>query len=295
MNEFRHFHPIVNFTYFVFVIGFSAFFMHPLSLFVSFVCAFIYSALIGGRKTVKKNLLFIIPLIILTALINPLFNHDGKTVLLYLPDMNPLTLESIIYGVCAAFMISGVILWFSCYTEVMTSDKFIYLFGRILPSLSLVLSMTLRFVPKFSEHMKTVINAQKCLGRDMSQGNVFTKAKNGLTIISSMVTWSLENAIETADSMKARGYGIGRRSSFSIFRFDKRDTFSLIVILLLGSYTLVGGIFGGMYFRYFPSFKSVGVTPFVISVFAAYFALLIYPVILELWEVRKWKALRSKI
>ncbi len=66
---------------------------------------------------------------------NPAFNHEGATILAYLPSGNPLTLEFIVYGLSAAVMMASVILWFSCYNAVMTSDKFVYLFGRVIPAL----------------------------------------------------------------------------------------------------------------------------------------------------------------
>ena len=110
-----------------------------------------------------------------------------------------------------------------------------------------------------------------------------------------MITWSLENAVETADSMKSRGYGISGRTAFSIFIFDKRDRNALVCMLFLGIYTFVGNLMGGMYFRFFPSMKMAEASVFDISVFAAYSLLCIYPVIIELWEVWRWKTLRSKI
>lgn len=295
MNEFKSYHPVVNFIYFVFSIGFSCVFMHPVCLCVSLACSFAYSVMLKGRKAIKTNLLYMLPTMLLTALINPAFNHEGVTIIRYLPGGNPLTLESIVYGLSATVMLVSVICWFSCYNEVMTSDKFIYLFGRIIPSLSLIISMTLRFVPKFAAHLKTVTNAQKCIGRDMSHGSALQRAKNGLAILSIMTTWALENAIETADSMKSRGYGLPRRTAFSVFTFDKRDTKTLVIIAVLGLYTLVGGISDGMYFRYFPSIKAAEFSPFSLSVFAAHMLLCIYPIIIEIVEVRRWKALKSKI
>ena len=295
MNEFKTYHPIVNFVYFIFVIGFSCVFMHPVSLVISLLSGFTYSVMLKGKSAVKTNLIYMIPTLLFAALINPAFNHEGITIIKYLPSGNPLTLESVIYGLAAAIMIVSVICWFSCYTEVMTSDKFIYLFGRIIPSLSLILSMTLRFVPRFSAQLKTVANAQRCMGRDVSNGSIVERAKHGLSILSIMTTWALENAIETADSMKSRGYGVPGRTAFSIFTFDKRDKKALICILLLGIYTFVGNLMGGLYFEFFPAMKSAEISLFDISVFVAYLLLCICPVNIELWEVRKWKALRSKI
>ena len=295
MKEFKTYHPIVNFMYFVFVIGFSCFFMHPACLAISLISGFAYSVMLKGGKQAGKNLIYMIPMLIFMAIINPLFNHEGVTVIGYLPSGNPLTAESIIYGLCAAAMIVSVILHFSCYNEIMTSDKFIYLFGKVIPGLSLILSMTLRFVPRFASQLKVVTNAQRCMGRDVSNGSIIRRAKSGLNILSIMITWSLENAIETADSMKARGYGIPGRTAFSIFTFDNRDKKALACILFLGIYTFVGSLMGEISFRFFPSMQMAETTVFGISVFVAYLLLCSSPIIIELWEVRKWKALRSKI
>ena len=295
MNEFKTYHPIVNFIYFAFVIGFSCVFMHPICLVISLLSGFAYSVLLKGRKAIKTNLIYMLPTLTFAAFINPAFNHEGITIISYLPSGNPLTLESVVYGLAAAIMIVSVICWFSCYTEIMTSDKFIYLFGRIIPSLSLILSMTLRFVPRFSAQLKVITNAQRCIGRDVSNGSIIQRAKHGLLILSIMTTWALENAIETADSMKSRGYGHSGRTAFSIFTFDKRDKKALLCIVILGIYTLAGKLVGGMYFRYFPSLQTGNFSMYGLSVFIAYFALCICPIIIEVYEVRKWKVIKSKI
>lgn len=284
-NEFKTYHPIVNFIFFLFVIGFSMTFMHPLCLLLSLFGSFLYSAVLGGAK----KILFYIPVFIITALINPAFNHAGVTVLSYLPSGNPLTLESILYGLTTGVMIVTVIAWFSCYNAVMTSDKFIYLFGRVIPSLSLVLSMTLRFVPRFISQIRLASAAQKGIGRDEKDSNFIKRAKNGLSVLSSVTTWALENAIETADSMKARGYGLPGRTAFSIFKFDKRDKTALFIILLLGFYVLSGKIMGFLSFRYIPSLHGTKLSPLSFSFFAAYFVLCAFPVLVEILEAKRWK------
>ena len=95
--------------------------------------------------------------------------------------------------------------------------------------------------------------------------------------------------------MKSRGYGLPGRTAFSVFTFDKRDRKAIIYILFLGIYTFVGNLIGGISISYFPGIEISGISPYGISVFISYLLLSIYPVMIELWEVRKWKALRSKI
>ncbi len=295
MNEFKAYHPIVNFIFFTAVIGFSMAFMHPVCLAASLICSVSYSTMLNGKKAVRFNLLYMLPLFIISALLNPAFNHEGITIITYLPSGNPLTFESTIYGISAAFMLVAVISWFSCFNKIITSDKLMYLFGKIIPTLSLIFSMVLRFVPKFSAQIKTVRNAQKCVGKDVSDGSIIEKAKNGIKILSIMITWSLENAVDTADSMKSRGYGLPKRTAFSNFSFSKRDFWVLGTVLVLSAYIIINAFLGQVSFRYYPSIKSAKLTTQSISVFLAYLLLCAMPVIIEIWEACKWKLLKSKI
>jgi len=270
-------------------------FIHPACLVISFVSAVLYDIYLKGKNAVAFSLKFVLPVMLLAMIANPAFSHEGLTILTYLPSGNPLTLESILYGVASAFMLGCVFLWFACYNEIMTSDKFIYLFGRIIPSLSLILSMTLRFIPKFKAQTKLVADAQRCMGRDVSKGHIIARTKNAMTILSIMITWSLENAIESADSMKSRGYGLPGRSAFSIYRFDERDKSMLIWLIFCAIYIFSGAMIGGLSFRYYPNIKGVEMTAFPISFMMCYLALCLTPLICNIKEDREWKRIQSAI
>ena len=290
-DTFSSYHPAVNFLYFGLVLAFSMIFMHPVCLLISLTSAFAYSIYLNGVRAVRFNFLGLLPLMLLASLVNPAFSHEGATILAYLPSGNPLTLESIAYGIAASTMLAGVICWFSCYNTIMTSDKFVYLFGRIIPSLSLVLSMTLRFVPKFKAQIRTVSNAQRCVGRNVSDGSVLQRAKHGLTILSIMVTWCLENAIETADSMRSRGYGLPGRTAFSIYRFDRRDRTALLFLFFCGGYIIIGAFLNGLRWRYYPTIQGAGAGLYSMTLYGAYFALCLMPVFLDVREDRRWAGL----
>lgn len=292
-DTFSSYHPIINFLYFALVLVFSMFFMHPASLAISLACAVSYNIYLNGHRAVRFQLLYLLPMMLLAAIVNPAFNHEGATLLTYLPTGNPLTLESILYGLAAAAMLAAVILWFSCYTAVMTSDKFVYLFGRVIPALSLVLSMTLRFVPKFKAQLHTVSEAQRCVGRDVSNGSLIQRIRNAITILSIMLTWALENAIETADSMKSRDYGLPGRTAFSIYHFDTRDRAALGWLGFCGFYILAGWLAGGLAWRYYPTIKGAPLTPMTVSFQLVYLALCLTPLILNLYEDRFWKRLEA--
>lgn len=281
-DEFSRFHPIVNFVYFAFVLIFSMFFMSPVYLAVSLLGAAAYSLYLGGRGRLSFILKILIPMMLLAAIINPLFNHKGATVLAYFPNGNPLTLESILYGAAASVMLAATVLWFSCLTTVMTSDKLIYLTGRLIPSLSLLISMTLRFVPRFVKQMRKIRAAQRGMGCDASDGGLIAKIRRGVKIISIMVTWALENSVDTADSMRSRGFGTSPRSAFSIYKFTARDAAALIFIFAAAGLVIFGVACGATACGYFPTFSAPELTAPRLTFAAAYLALCLTPFFVSL-------------
>ena len=292
MNEFKTYHPMVNFLYFFCVIGFTMFLMHPVSLGISLVSAASYVFVLKGKKEALSGIGTAFFMMFLLSVINPLFNHAGVTVITYLPSGNPLTAEAFYYGICAGTMLAAVLLHFSCYNSVMTSDKFIYLFGKIIPVLSLVLSMTLRFIPNFISRLREITEIQKTLGRDVSQGNLKKRLRCAIKILSILITWSLESTIETADSMKSRGYGLPGRTAYSIFRFDKRDLMALLWILCFAATTIFAFGFGVLNYSYFPSFETEELTVVSLVMHTSYLLLCITPIIIELREDYRWKAIK---
>ena len=294
-DSFYNYHPTVNLLYFTLVITFSMLLTHPVAQIIALVCAVTYAVSVEGKKSVLFLLKFCLPMVLLTAFINPAFSHEGVTILYYFSSGNPLTLESILYGVGAGVMLVTVLLWFSAFSRVMTSDKFIYLFGKVIPALSLVLSMSLRFVPKFKKQTEVVVEAQRCLGRDISTGSLWQRFKTAVVILSIMITWALENAIETADSMKSRGYGLKGRTAFSIYRFDERDKMALLFLGFCGLYLLTGTMSNAFGFLFFPRLRYVGINVVTMSFQFVYFSLCMMPVVLNWAEERKWKAIHSKM
>lgn len=292
-DAFDRCHPAINFLYFALVLVFTMVFLHPVSLMISLGAALAYGVSLKGGEGMGKTLRILIPMMLLAAILNPAFNHEGITVLTYLPSGNPLTLESILRGLAAAVMLAAVILWFQCWSVVMTTDKFVYLFGRVIPALSLVLSMTFRFIPRFFAQLKVIAQAQRCVGRDVSQGSVPERIRTGLTILSILITWSLENAIETADSMKSRGYGLPGRTAFSLYRFDRRDKALLLWLVVWGGCVLAGWLSGGLAWQYTPMIQGA-FGPVDLLFQLAYLALCLTPILLNRKEDRTWKRLQEE-
>lgn len=283
MNETNMTHPVVQFAYFCSVIGVSMLCTHPVIQLAGLAGAVSLYLKTGGTRGILK---LAVPLAAFTAAVNALFNHRGATVLFLLPTKNAVTLESVLYGFSAAVMMMTVLLWFGCCSKLLTSDKITYLFGRAVPSLSLVLSMTLRFVPRFIERFEEIKDARKCLGKTERP------LKNALDRFSVMMTWALVGSIETADSMKARGYGLRGRTFYSLYTFTERDLCALLLIFFADVFLISGMVSGDLKWRYFPSAGGALSGALTVSLWAVYLALCTAPVLIELWEDGKWNRSR---
>lgn len=292
-DTFSDCHPAVNFAYFALVLAFSMTLMHPVCLLISLTGACCCLAQLHGLRELGHSARWLVPMALLAALVNPAFVHQGVTILTYLPSGNPLTLESILYGLAAALLLASVVLWFRCFSAVMTSDKFIYLFGRAIPALSLVLSMTLRFVPRFRRKFHTVAQAQRFMGRDTENGSLLQRCKNAMKVFSIMVTWSLESAIDTADSMRSRGYGQPGRTAFSIYRLDSRDRSLLLWLAFCGTYLLAAALSRGLFFQYYPMLGGAPLRPITVSFYAVYLLLCLTPALLSWVSQRRFRRLEK--
>lgn len=237
-GEFSRRHPAVNILFFVLAALPAALCSHPVILLVSAAGAFAYSIKTCSR--VKRSAAMLTLPVILTSLVNGAFSHYGVTTLYIFANGNRLTLESLVYGAVAGTAIAAMLLWFSCWNEVVTEDKFMCVFGKIAPHTALLVLMILRFVPLYSERLS---ETAKVLSAGEEKG-LLRRLKTACSAASGVLTWALEKSVETADSMKARGYGGGKRKSWSRFRFSHRDGVMLLFMLLCAA-VLAFGIFTG--------------------------------------------------
>ena len=157
---FERCHPAVNFIYFAAVIIGMITFQHPVFLAISFLCAFAYSIKRNGWKALVFDIA-LLPLVAVFALYYSSYTHFGVTVLRQNFIGNNMTLESLVYGFVLGFVAAGVMIWFSCVFSVFTTDKVVYLFGKVSPRLSLFLAILLRMVPRIKKEARRINMAQK--------------------------------------------------------------------------------------------------------------------------------------
>lgn len=283
MRGFKSLHPIVLLAYFVSVIGVTIFTSHPVYL-VNSVILSVALGLTLETKKVVHSLFFVIPTFLIVAISNPLFVHDGITVLLYINN-NPITVEAILYGFAIASMIVAMLFWFISFNSVMTSDKIIYLFGKGAPAVALIISMTLSLVPRASKTMKNIRNAQASMGVDITQGSLKVRIRNSFRILSMLITYMLENGVDTADSMRARGYGLSGRRTYSNYKFHVVDGIVMLTIVLLTTVSILNT----RGFHYYPTVAKISLDFVSILGYASFFILSFLPIAIEIWQMLSFR------
>ena len=221
-------HPLSLLAFFACAVCISMFTNNPCILGIEVALSLVCLGMLKGRKALFNHLKFMILLAILTASINPLFNHRGRTVIARYPSGNALTMEEILYGFMASMILISVLTWFTCFTYCFNEDKLMFIFGWLSPATALTFTMTMRFVPEFMQQAKNLRNISEGIYGKKPKG-LIQKIKRGLRIFGALLTWSLEGSVKRAKSMRDRGYGRGRRTAYSIFKWTARDTMFLVL------------------------------------------------------------------
>ena len=292
MRDIKEYNPVTVFVYYMSVLVVSMFTMNPLLHIISFVGGFIQFVILPVKNKLSTHIWYLLLGLIL-ALVRPLFSHNGATVLFIIND-NPITKEAFIFGINSAIMVVGVLYLFRVFSEIMTSDRLLYLFGRVSPKTALILSMGLRYIPMLREQRRITANAQKAIGINKDD-NAIDRIKGSMNVLSATVSWGIENGIITADSMAARGYGEGKRKSFSTLKFKKRDAI-VIGITVLCLVPIVMAIACGSFDTvFYPLLKIAEPDTINIIGYVSYVVMILIPIILKLMEKFRWKYLMSKI
>ncbi len=275
-------HPAVTFILYIALIVMASSEINPVLTPVSLFCALGTMLIMGMGNKFFSLLKFTLPVLALVFVINSLFNGNGVT-LLFDFFGRPVTLEAVLYGVftIAAFM--SVIIWATLLGELMGADEIICLFGRVSPRFALLLSMILGLVPSMLGRMHDI--------RDL-RGNEDSK-RTRLNDITALVFWSLETSLETATSMRARGFGSGKARRLTAYRFRSSDAAVAIPALLCIAAMLALKI-RGVDYDFYPLFRIPRYTAETAVYYICFTLLMLTPILRETKEIIRWRYLTSR-
>lgn len=283
-------HPAVYVLYYFILIIFAFLYNDPYYLSSFLICISVLIAIQGINHEFKNIIKFFIPMSFLIIILNPLTSHVGTTKI-YIIGNFFITLEALVYGVLMSVSLLIILLVFSSYNRSVSYQEMLYLFSKRFPHISMVIIMALRFIPLLSYRL-TEVNKIFNFNRDntnQEEGESrIDKIRKTAHMLAVVVSWSLEESMLTAKSMKARGYGIKKRTNYLSYKFRRIDYIflSFIFITVLIS---VGGLMQGYgRIEVYPTL-SFNVSENVVNLYYFVFLVLLLPIIyLEFRERLVW-------
>ena len=284
MDRFSKLNPKVTLLFFFAEIVLAIAVFNPVFTAVTFVGACIYKVMCSGKDGVIYIFKFALPLIFLAALFNFIFVHYGVTVLFEFSQIS-FTLEGVFYGFSQGLMLAAVLLWFNIYSQVITSEKFLAVFGRFAPNIAMIFSMVLSFIPRLKRNATEINDARSLISTDEG------RMKKSIGNFSALITMTLEESIDTADSMKARGFS-EKRTVYSKYKFSAFDFVIMLVIITAFVIIAVFDITGRLDFVFEPVIAAGRISPFAVIIYSL---LSFLPAIIDFAEGIKWFYLKQKI
>lgn len=294
LRGFRSFHPFVLLLYYIVIIAGLMMNQHPIFLLSAFIFILIVNYMLDKAVELSKWKYMILFLSLFVLVLTPIFSQQGSIVLFEVFS-RAFYLESLIQGVMIALTLSSILALFATFNIVITSDKFLYLFSRFFPKWAMILMLGLRFTPLFRKRLIAIQEVQELKGISMKDGKLREKAENGMQFIQTLLTYSLEEAIQTADSMSARGYGLGKRSQYESYPWKWRDMFFLLYLIFFSTVTVMGWKSGVSLLKLTPVLESIAITTSNWLYLAAWILLISLPIVTEGKEVLRWKYYPYKI
>lgn len=272
------FHPVSVFVFTALMVAEILIVSNPVFTVILLIGGISVYFITSGAKNTIKTIIFCGIMILLLTAVNPIFVHRGETPLFFL-NGRAITLEALIYGFFSSIRLAAGLIWCKAFSEIMTNDKIYCLTGKISPKITAMLTTAVRFIPDM------IKQGQKISRYSKVSGNYKSELKRLTAVFSALVTWSIENGIYTADSMKARGFELGGRTSYSRYIFGKIDGIlcGLSFVSLIITIILSGRINFEFYPKIQPSRESLSLI--ITSVFAV--GAFVFPIIFETVTGRK--------
>ena len=249
-------HPAVPAAYLLITLCLTMFSMQPVLIGISLVAALVFGCLDRGARDTLRSLRWQLPLIALIAIANPLFSASGSTELMRI-GLRAVYLESVWYGCAMGALFVASMLWFCAAASLLPFDKVMALFGNAAPTLALMVSMCMRLIPKFIRQGRLVSAVQGAMEPGTFGARAAADAMR-LRLSTVLMGWGMEDSLQTADAMRARGWGAaGRRSTYTRYRFTATDAAALVVLALVGSFVAALAVAATAQFSFYPTMPAL--------------------------------------
>lgn len=195
-------------------------------------------------------------------LINALVSSHGTHILYEAPFHLPLvgasviTLEAIIYGAVMSLRLVSIISAFAILTfTVNPDDMMLAMIKMRLPYKSvLVATLSTRFIPTLLDDVARITDVQRSRGLELDKGRLTRRIKSRTSIVTALLSNSLDRAVQVAEAMESRAFGTGRnRTFYRDIGFSLTDVAAVVVSFLPAALGIFMGLNGYGQYHYYPT------------------------------------------
>lgn len=296
---FQALHPATTLAYLAVVVAGSVLLTHPLYLLALFLSVFAALAASGGMEDWRKSVRLFLTFMAVIMVLNTLINQTGSTVLFRGPLFAPLgrvviTLEAIIYALVMGIRLLTVFTAFMLFNQAVNPDRLLAMFALLFPRSALLVALATKTVPYLLQKMQSAAEIAQCRGVNFHTGSRLVRVRNRLPLIRVLFMSALEDSFNIGESIQARVYGSGPRTSYFRHRWRPGDFVVLIAALAALLLIVLSLLWGWGMFSYYPRLDQLIVSPQQAASLLGMGALLMIPALVA-WGWSKWNFMRWKI
>ncbi|MDY6893686.1 MAG: energy-coupling factor transporter transmembrane component T [Chloroflexota bacterium] len=214
-------------------------------------------------------------IVAINVLIDALVGHNGTTILAQAPFQLPLvgtpavTLEAAFFGIMMCLRLLSIISAFTLLTlTVNPDDMMLSMIKMKLPYKSvLVTSLSTRFFPTLVDDAERITDVQRSRGLELDKGGLTQRIRGRMSIITPLLSNSLDRTVQVAEAMESRGFGNGtKRTFYKDIQFSRIDIVTLLTILSVCALGIAMTIQGYGDYQYYPTLGEInlGVVEWII-------------------------------
>lgn len=276
-------HAVVPVACFLAVTCLTMFCVQPVLVALSLAGALLFSALARGLRATASGLRWQLPMLALVCLANPLFSASGSTLLLSVGPVR-VYLESLAYGACMGALMVSAVVWLEDAACVLTQDRLLALGHGRAASVSLLVSMASQLAPQLLRRSRGVrASLDACTAASAAPSPTARLTR----VTTQLMAWSLEDSLERADAMRARGWESGSpRTCYRPERLRGGDILAVCGIALLSALCAVLAVAACGQWRFYPAMPMLrawwGYVPYAV--------LMLLPSAAALAERLRWRS-----
>lgn len=270
---------------------------NPLYIFSILIILLINIILLDGAERLKKTIIYSLYTTLIILIINPLVSHSGRTIIYKSPRLPligkiKITLESIVFGANMGLKLICIVMIFLLYSLMLDQDDSFSFFSKFAHKLTLTLSMTTNIIHRLKLEITRVRDVLILRGVDFNQKNIIKKVKAYYPFLKVILISTLEGSMDRAEALYSKGYGKGKRTSYSQVKIKRVDhIFNFVTLILIAIFIY------GLFFKvgYYNPYSELGFFEYKDMIFLVYINIILLIHVFLIWGCKKWKLLKYMI